>query len=99
MEPTDTAVQDAETASWSAADASSLVGSSLGDRYRLLEVIGEGGMGCVFRAEQLATRQTVALKLLHPKFSSVQQVVSRFEREAQVTTRLSHSHIVKVVEF
>jgi serine/threonine protein kinase len=76
-----------------------LIGSILGDRYRLLEVIGEGGMGCVFRAEQLATGQTVALKLLQPEFSTVEQVVRRFEREAQVTSRLSHPNIVKVVEF
>ena len=56
-------------------------------------------MGLVFRAEQLATGQTVALKLLHPEFVGVEQVVQRFEREAKVTTQLSHPHIVKVVEF
>jgi len=76
----------------------SLAGSSLGDRYRLLEVIGEGGMGRVFRAEQLATGQPVAVKLLHPEFAQVDQVVQRFEREAKVTTELSHPHIVKTIE-
>src|SRR5215831_12362190 len=82
-----------------AVDEASLIGSSLGDRYRLLEVIGEGGMGRVFRAEQLATGQLVAVKLLHAEYADVDQVVQRFEREAKVTTRLSHPHIVKVVEF
>ncbi|HEY7371666.1 MAG TPA: serine/threonine-protein kinase [Polyangia bacterium] len=77
----------------------SLNGSSLNDRYRLLEVIGEGGMGRVFRAEQLATGQPVAVKLLHPEFAQVDQVVRRFEREAKVTTELSHPHIVKTIEF
>jgi serine/threonine-protein kinase len=80
-------------------DEASLAGSSLGDRYRLLEVIGEGGMGRVYRALQLATGQTVALKLLHPDVASDTQVVQRFQREAKLTTELSHSHIVKVVEF
>jgi serine/threonine-protein kinase len=80
-------------------DEASLIGSTLGDRYRLLAVIGEGGIGRVFRAERLATGQTVALKLLHPEFSGVNQVVQRFEREAEVTTRLAHPHIVQVVEF
>jgi len=53
----------------------------------------------VFRAEQLATGRTVALKLLHSQFSGVEEVVQRFEREAEVTTHLSHPHIVKLVEF
>jgi serine/threonine-protein kinase len=77
----------------------SLIGRDLDNRYRLLEVIGEGGMGRVFRAEQLGTGRTVALKLLHPQFSGVPEIVQRFEREAEVTTRLSHPHIVKMVEF
>ncbi len=53
----------------------------------------------MFRAEQLATGRTVALKLLHSQFSGVAEVVQRFEREAEVTTHLSHPHIVKLVEF
>jgi serine/threonine-protein kinase len=77
----------------------SLIGSTFGDRYRILGAIGEGGMGLVLRAEQLATGQTVALKLLHPDFVGVEQFAQRFEREAKVTTQLSHPHIVKVVEF
>jgi serine/threonine-protein kinase len=80
-------------------DEASLADSSLGERYRLLEVIGEGGMGRVYRALQLATGQTVALKLLHPDVASDSQVVQRFQREAKLTTELSHPHIVKVIEF
>jgi serine/threonine protein kinase len=79
-------------------EAASLVGSSLADRYRLLEVIGEGGMGRVYRAEQVATGKAVALKLLHPEFVGVDQVVQRFEREAQLTTELAHPNIVNVIE-
>ena len=76
----------------------SLVGTTLNERYRLLEVIGDGGMGRVYRAEQLATGKAVALKLLHPEFVGVDQVVKRFEREATVMTQLSHPHIVNVIE-
>jgi len=79
--------------------ASSLVGTNFGDRYRLLEMIGDGGMGRVYRAERLATRQMVALKLLQTEFVGVDQVVQRFLREAKLTARLSHPHIVKVIEF
>jgi serine/threonine-protein kinase len=77
----------------------SLIGRSINDRYRLLEVLGEGGMGRVFRAEQLGAGRPVALKLLHAEFSGVPEVVQRFEREAEVTTRLSHQNIVKLVDF
>jgi serine/threonine-protein kinase len=80
-------------------DEASLIGSTIGDRYRLLEVIGDGGMGRVFRAQQVATGGMVALKLLHPEFSTVEQVVQRFEREAEVTTQLRHPNIVKMVDF
>jgi serine/threonine-protein kinase len=77
----------------------SIVGSRFGDLYRVLEVVGDGGMGKVFRAERIATGETVALKLLHPELSAMEQVVQRFHREAEVTKQLSHPHIVKVVEF
>jgi serine/threonine-protein kinase len=80
-------------------DDGSLIGRNLDDRYRLLEMVGDGGMGQVFRAKQLATGRTVALKLLHSQFTGVAELVERFEREAEVTTHLSHPHIVKTVEF
>src|SRR5436309_2488619 len=80
-------------------DEASLIGSTLVERYRLVEVIGEGGMGRVYRAEQLATGKPVALKLLHPEFMGVEQVAQRFEREAKVMTELAHPGIVNVIEF
>jgi serine/threonine-protein kinase len=80
-------------------DEASLIGRDLDGRYRLLEVIGDGGMGRVFRAEQLATGRMVALKLLHSQFAGVPDVVRRFEREAEVTTRLSHPNIIRTIDF
>jgi len=91
--------QGADLPPSSAVNEASLTGSNLADRYRLLEVIGEGGMGRVYRAQQLATGQAVAVKLLHPEFADVDQVVQRFEREAKLMTQLAHPSIVKVVEF
>jgi serine/threonine-protein kinase len=80
-------------------DEASLIGKTVGDRYRLLEVVGDGGMGRVFRAERVTTGENVALKLLHPEFSGVDQVVQRFEREGEVLKQLAHPNIVRVVEF
>jgi serine/threonine-protein kinase len=81
------------------ADEPSLIGSTLASRFHLLEVIGDGGMGRVYRAEEVATRKPIAVKLLHPEFLGDDQVVQRFEQEAKVTTELSHPNIVNVVEF
>jgi len=83
----------------STVDEASLAGSTLDERYRLLDVIGEGGMVRGYRALQLATGQTVALKLLHPDVASDAQVVQRFKREAKLMAELSHPQIVKVIEF
>ncbi|HEX8951585.1 MAG TPA: serine/threonine-protein kinase [Polyangia bacterium] len=96
-----TSVRDARAASSTSGriDEASLIGLHVGDRYRLRELIGEGGMGGVFRAEQLATGRLVALKLLHPELAHIDYVARRFEREAQVASRLSHPNIVDVFDF
>jgi serine/threonine-protein kinase len=80
-------------------DEKSLVGMNLGQRYRLLELIGQGGMGGVFRAEQLATKRIVALKLLHPELAHIEYIARRFEREAEVASRLSHRNIVELIDY
>jgi serine/threonine-protein kinase len=71
----------------------------LGDRYQLLELIGEGGMGGVFRAQQLDSGRIVALKLLHPELAQNEYIARRFEREANAASRLSHPNIVEVIDF
>jgi serine/threonine-protein kinase len=83
----------------STADGPSLVGSTLGNRYRILELLGEGGVGYVFRATQLATNRIVALKLLRPELGEINQIAHRFAREAELTKRLAHPNIVDIVEF
>jgi serine/threonine-protein kinase len=80
-------------------DGPSLVGMRLGDRYRLLELIGSGGMGGVFRAEQLATGRIVALKLLHPELAHIEYMARRFAREAKAASRLSHPNIVAILDY
>ena len=80
-------------------DEPALIGSTFAGRYRILEPVGDGAMGQVFRAELLSTGETVALKLLHAEFSGIDQVVQRFEREAKLTTKLSHPNIVKTLDF
>src|SRR5262245_11794602 len=66
--------------------------------YRLMEQIGEGGMGMVFVAEQQQpVRRKVALKLIKPGMDS-RQVVARFEAERQALALMDHPHIAKVLD-
>ena len=71
----------------------------IGERYRLLGRIGEGGMGAVYRAEHTLMKKMVALKLLHGELGQVDEAVRRFEREAQSASRLNHPNIIAVTDF
>lgn len=74
-------------------------GSMLTSAYRLGPVIGEGGMGAVFRARQVDTGHDVAIKVLYPDYARDVELVKRFEREARSVARLDHPNIVRVIEF
>jgi serine/threonine protein kinase len=60
-----------------------LVDTIVGERYRILSRIGEGGMGTVFRVEHTLMKKVLALKLLRSEFCDVPDAAKRFEREAQ----------------
>jgi serine/threonine-protein kinase len=79
--------------------AHGLVGVTLDGRYRLDAVLGEGGMGSVFRATQLAMDRKVAVKLLKPHLTTDRVALERFSREARATLKVASPHAVKVVDF
>jgi serine/threonine protein kinase len=84
-----------ETAAFQAADEAP--GTQVGP-YKLLEQIGEGGMGVVFVAEQLRPiRRTVALKLIKPGMDS-KHVIARFEAERQALALMDHANIAKALD-
>ncbi|MCC6427716.1 MAG: protein kinase [Phycisphaerales bacterium] len=68
----------------------------MGD-FRLIERLGEGGMGVVFLAEQVSLRRQVAVKLLRAEAASSAAAAIRFEREALAAAKLNHPHIVRVI--
>lgn len=78
---------------------SSYIGTELDGRYLIEEIIGHGGMGTVFRAEQILMKKQVAIKLLHADLAARKQVVGRFTREARAISRLSSAHTVRVFDF
>ena len=69
----------------------------LNGEFQILQKIGSGGMGSVYRANQPAMNRMVAVKILHPKLANRKDLVSRFRREAQAMSHLSHPNTVKVL--
>jgi eukaryotic-like serine/threonine-protein kinase len=77
----------------------SLIGQTLGEKYRIEEEIGAGGMCLVYRATQTLIGKTVALKVLRPQLAVDQDIVRRFEQEATALGRLHHPHAINVFDF
>jgi serine/threonine protein kinase/Leucine-rich repeat (LRR) protein len=66
--------------------------------YRILEVLGRGGMGVVFRAEDTRLKRTVALKVMLPTLTGDANLGKRFLREAQAMAAVEHDHIVRIYQ-
>ena len=76
----------------------SLTGRRFG-AYEVLEELGSGGMGKVYRAKNVTLERIVALKTLAPQFAADQDFVHRFLKEARVVARLNHPNIVQIYDF
>jgi serine/threonine protein kinase len=75
-----------------------LIGQTLGGKYEIVRLLGEGGMAFVFEASHRRLHQRVAIKLLAPEFVSDAELVARFEREGRAVARLRTKHVVRVMD-
>ena len=73
-------------------------GTLLDNRYELVEIIGEGGMGVVYEGRHTGLDRRVAVKILHPEWSEVDQAAQRFMQEAQIAGNLGHANICEVTD-
>ena len=73
-------------------------GDLVAGRYKVIARLGAGGMGTVYSAEHTWTRRRVALKVLRAELGANERAVSRFLREARACTKLSHPHVVQVLD-
>jgi len=78
-------------------DFAQLVGRELAG-FRLEQLIGQGGMGAVFRAHQHRLGRTVAVKVLPPSLAHDEDLIARFEREAHTVAQLSHPNILQIYD-
>ncbi len=75
------------------------LGQTLGGRYRIEELLGQGGMSSVYRAVDPNLRRVVAVKMIHPHLSNNEEFVRRFEEEASSVAQLRHPNIIQVYDF
>ena len=73
-------------------------GYLLGERYRIIDTLGEGGMANVYLAEDIILQRKVAVKILRLDLQNEPQTQARFQREALATSELSHPNIVSVLD-
>ena len=73
-------------------------GYVISDRYRVLGLIGEGGMGQVFLVQQVKTDERFAMKILNPSVAKTETARERFRREARTPARIDSDHVVRVVD-
>ncbi len=77
----------------------SWIGQTIGGRYKIEALLGQGGMSAVYRAADPNLHRTVAVKLIHPHLSSDPDFVRRFEQEAAAVAQLRHPNIIQVYDF
>jgi serine/threonine-protein kinase len=71
----------------------------LGERYKVVRLIGEGGMGAVYEGEHAHMHKRLAIKVLHPEMSRLPEVVARFEREAMAASHIDHPNVAGATDF
>lgn len=80
-------------------NANALLGKTIDGRYKIDSVLGQGGMGVVFKAVQTSVQRPVAMKTLHPQLAMAATFFERFKREAEIASRLHHPNIITIFDF
>jgi len=73
-------------------------GSKLGDRYEILQLLGEGGMGAVYKAHDGALDRVVAVKVIRPELTGRPEILQRFKQEIILARQISHKNVIRIFD-
>ncbi|MGZ3406541.1 MAG: protein kinase domain-containing protein, partial [Polyangia bacterium] len=82
-----------------AAAGDPMLGKTIADRYQLVEKIGQGGSGTIYRGEHTTLKKRVAVKVLHAQLSTDDTALERFRREATTVAAIENDHILQVLDY
>lgn len=92
------ALSESDSASTMESSDDPLIGKLVASRYKVLEKVGVGGMGTVYRAEHCLMEKVVALKVLNPELVSSQRSLERFRHEIRAASRFQHRHVIQIYD-
>jgi tetratricopeptide (TPR) repeat protein len=73
-------------------------GSTLGGRYEILKLLGEGGMGAVYKARDLEVDRVVALKVIRPEYANRPEILARFKQELVLARQITHRNVIRIFD-
>ena len=73
-------------------------GAILGQRYEILQILGEGGMGAVYKARDRELNRMVALKVIRPDLAGHQAIIDRFKQELLLATQVTHKNVIRIYD-
>jgi serine/threonine protein kinase len=73
-------------------------GTLLGSRYEILEILGEGGMGAVYKAADREVDRVVALKVIRPQLASNPEILARFKQELLLSSQVTHRNVIRIYD-
>ena len=74
------------------------VGALLANRYEIVALLGEGGMGAVYKARDREVNRTVALKVIRPELATNSSIIDRFKQELVLSHQVTHRHVVRIYD-
>jgi serine/threonine protein kinase/formylglycine-generating enzyme required for sulfatase activity len=89
---------DARPQKQESADPTNLIGKTISSRYKILEKLGEGGMGTVYKAEHCLMEKIVAFKVLHPHLIANKESLERFRREVRAASKFQHKNVIQIYD-
>src|SRR5579862_8412579 len=75
-----------------------LIGTMLADRYEILQLLGQGGMGAVYKARDTELERLVALKLIRPELASNPEILRRFKQELILAREVTHRNVIRIFD-